>query len=92
MKRRTWFQYVESLKGNFEGLHVLWTQWKKGKIIGKLQKNQIYGKVEGNVYLTNKNKLFKGMCEYYTERGINPFSVLPLTYVIKGGDRVLNDP
>jgi hypothetical protein len=39
--------------------------------------------MENNKQLTNKKGLFLNMKDYYTKIGVDPFSVLPLTFLVK---------
>ncbi|CDW81168.1 tubulin-tyrosine ligase family protein [Stylonychia lemnae] len=49
---------------------------------------KIYNKMQSNHNLSDKKHLFQNMREYYQQIGIDPFKILPLTYVIENG---LND-
>lgn len=49
---------------------------------------KIYGKLDNNKQLTNKKGLFINMREFYNACGIDPFSILPITYLAKNaGDQ-----
>lgn len=49
---------------------------------------KIYGKLDNNKQLTNKKGLFINMREFYNACGIDPFSILPITYLTKNaGDQ-----
>ena len=49
---------------------------------------KIYGKMDNNKQLTNKKGLFINMREFYNACGIDPFSILPMTYLAKNaGDQ-----
>ena len=41
--------------------------------------------MENNKQLTNKKGLFINMHRYYTAIGINPFNILPLTFLATKG-------
>eukprot|EP00347_Sterkiella_histriomuscorum_P022313 403330922 len=49
---------------------------------------RIYNKIHNNHNLSDKKHLFHNMKEYYLAKNIDPFKILPLTYVIENG---LND-
>jgi len=46
---------------------------------------KFYNKMEQNKQLTNKKGVFINMREYYTLCNEDPFSVLPLTFLVKTG-------
>lgn len=46
---------------------------------------RIYGKLENNFHLANKKALFINMKMYYETIGVDPFSVIPVTFHIKEG-------
>lgn len=50
---------------------------------------RIYNRLEDNYHLSNKKALFFNMSQYYKLKGIDPFTVLPLTFHIETG---LGDP
>lgn len=45
---------------------------------------KVYGRLDNNKQLTNKKGLFINMREYYNVIGVDPFSVLPLTFNVRG--------
>lgn len=49
---------------------------------------RIYNKMQGNQCLSDKKHLFFNMRDMYRSLGKDPFSIMPLTYVINNG---LND-
>ena len=59
LKKRTWLFQVEKIKSNnnFYQANFIWTQWRKNSIACKLAPHQIYSKIDGNYFLTNKNNL-----------------------------------
>ena len=74
----------------------MWTSWKKNKHIDYLQsrgKNKadllggvkIYNRMEQNKQLTNKKGIFINMRDYYISLNLDPFQVLPCTYLVKNG-------
>jgi len=81
--------------------NLIWTQWKKRKIINLLpvkkeltedvEENKkrgilrLYNHVEGNGHLANKKAMFYNMKAYYESIGKDPFKVLPITFHIKEG-------
>ena len=49
----------------------------------RLSAFQIYAKIEGNAFLTNKANLLGTMSKYYKDNGIKEiFKFLPVTYMI----------
>ena len=65
-------------------MSLIWTQWKKSKIIDCLKSFQIYNKIENNHYLTNKYNLLRTMKEYYKRSlAIDYKQHMPLTFGIK---------
>jgi len=47
---------------------------------------KIYSKMNNNKHLTNKKGIFVNMRDYYTMIGVEPFSILPLTYLIQNAN------
>ena len=45
----------------------------------------MYNKMDNNKQLSNKKGIFVNMREYYKLVGIDPFEVLPLTFLVKNG-------
>lgn len=45
----------------------------------------MYNKMENNKQLSNKKGVFVNMREYYRRVGVDPFIVLPLTFLVKQG-------
>ena len=43
---------------------------------------KIYGRMDENNCLTNKRELFVNVRDYYKAIGRNPWTVLPITYLI----------
>jgi hypothetical protein len=43
---------------------------------------KMYGKIQRSTCLTNKQGLFKSLSNFYSSKGMDPFAVLPVTYVI----------
>jgi hypothetical protein len=83
LKRRSWLVRVDKLKGGshpFDQVHFFWTQWKKKNITETQQTHQIYGKIEGNQYLTNKSNLLNLMTDFYTSKGHNPYQYFPESF------------
>lgn len=46
---------------------------------------KIYNRMEQNKQLTNKKGVFLNMRDFYLQHGTDPFSVLPLTFLIYSG-------
>jgi hypothetical protein len=44
---------------------------------------KIYSRLDNNKQITNKKGLFVNMREYYKVIGVEPFSVLPITFLVK---------
>ncbi len=49
---------------------------------------KIYNKMQSNHTLSDKKHMFFNMRDLYRKEGLDPFIVMPQTYVIEGG---LND-
>lgn len=47
---------------------------------------KIYSRMNNNKHLTNKKGIFVNMRDYYTMIGVEPFSILPLTYLIQNAN------
>ena len=82
---------------DFTDANFIWTSWKRDKHIEYLRQKgvneinqplKIYGRMENNKQLTNKKGLFLNMKEYYQNIGVDPFSVLPLTFLVKNNGDV----
>ena len=43
---------------------------------------KIYGRINNNKHLSNKKGIFINMRDYYTMIGVDPFSILPLTFLV----------
>lgn len=83
LRRRSWFApSSEPLFPNSEQVQIIWTQWKKQKIVECLKPHQIYNRIEGNHLLTNKYYLLSTMRDYYDRAGLGKchLDVMPLTY------------
>ena len=89
MKSRYWWapaQYEDFQHANF-----IWTSWKKDEHMQFLKSNKnqvdrpvkIYNRIQNNKQLTNKKGVFINMREYYNAVGIDPFSILPMTFLVK---------
>lgn len=77
--------------------NFIWTSWKRDQHIDYLKQKgvneldqplKMYGRMDNNKQLTNKKGVFLNMQEYYLANEIDPFSVLPLTYLVRNtGDQ-----
>lgn len=47
---------------------------------------KIYGRMNNNKHLSNKKGIFVNMRDYYSMTGIDPFSILPLTFLIQNAN------
>ena len=90
IKQRYW--WTQAPTEDFQDANFVWTSWKRDKHIEYLkQKGQneldqpikIYSRMNNNKQLTNKKGIFINMREYYKIIGVDPFSILPLTFLIK---------
>lgn len=46
----------------------------------------MYGRLNNNKHLSNKKGIFVNMRDYYTMTGVDPFSILPLTFLIQNSN------
>eukprot|EP00347_Sterkiella_histriomuscorum_P014857 403359260 len=90
LKRRSWMTSVDTLKSNFDQVNIIWTQWKKQKILTQQKQTHIYGKIDGNHYLTNKYYLLDTMKNFYKDRNKDYSQIMPLTFRIDYQERSLN--
>ena len=79
-------------------MSFFWTQWKRQHIVEKLTDMQIYAKIEGNGFLTNKANLLATLTYFFRDRykktkkgPKDPFHLLPLTYNIQSGRNLDED-
>lgn len=91
MKVRQWWLPTAQSPQDFVDCNFVWTCWKKDKYIDSLKKIssnelgrpiRIYGRMDNNKHLITKKGIFVNMREYYSKRNIDPFSVLPLTFLV----------
>jgi hypothetical protein len=90
IKSRYW--WTPAPTEDFTEANFIWTSWKRDKHIDFLKQKgsneidqplNIYGRMDNNKQLTNKKGVFINMREYYLAMGIDPFTILPKTYLIK---------
>jgi hypothetical protein len=90
IKSRAWWTPAHS--EDFNDANFIWTSWKRDKHIDYLKEKgvndidaplKIYGRMDNNKQLTNKKGVFINMREYYNALGIDPFSILPETFLVK---------
>lgn len=74
--------YVDNLKSNIDCVNVIWTQWKKNKILEKQRSLHIYAKIDGNHHLTNKYYLLTSMKRFFKDRGQNYTEIMPMTFKV----------
>lgn len=93
IKQRYWWTQAPS--EDFQDANFIWTSWKRDKHIEYLkQKGQneldvpikMYGRLNNNKHLSNKKGIFVNMRDYYTMTGVDPFSILPLTFLIQNSN------
>jgi len=48
-------------------------------------KPRLYNRLEDNFHLSNKKALFHNMKRFYTQKNLDPFDYLPLTFHVKKG-------
>ena len=64
-------------------MNLFWTQWKRNDIIQRLGAHQIYGKVDGNYYITNKANLYQTMLEFFQKvLQSDVHDLMPITYYL----------
>ena len=89
IKNRYWWNPAHA--EDFVEANFIWTSWRKDRHIDYLktkgvnelnQPIKIYGRMDENNQLTNKRELFVNMRDYYKAIGRNPWTVLPVTYLI----------
>ena len=95
IKSRAW--WTPAASEDFKDANFIWTSWKRDKHIDYLKEKarnepdqplKIYGRMDNNKQLTNKKGVFINMREYYNAMGIDPFSILPETFLVKNtGDQ-----
>lgn len=92
LKRRPWLQRLESLKSatktQFEATNFFWTQWKRSKLVVRLDRSQIYCKIDGNYILTNKANLLITMQNYYKQTNKTPPCILPESYNLRSSQKM----
>jgi hypothetical protein len=78
LRRRSWFVPCNEI----EQAQIIWTQWKKSKIVENLKPHQLYNRIEGNHLLTNKYYLLSSMRDFYDRQGAGTcyLDVMPLTF------------
>ena len=90
IKSRAWWS--PAVSEDFKDANFIWTSWKRDKHIDYLkdkarndldQPLKIYGRMDNNKQLTNKKGVFINMREYYNAIDIDPFSILPETFLVK---------
>ena len=90
IKQRCW--WTPAKVEDFSEANFIWTSWKKDKHISYLRNHgkndletphKIYSRMDNNKQLTNKKGVFINMREYYKAVGVDPFSILPKTYLVK---------
>tara|TARA_B110000305_G_C19134472_1_gene490500 strand:- start:64 stop:708 length:645 start_codon:yes stop_codon:yes gene_type:complete len=90
IKQRYW--WTPAYTEDFTDANFIWTSWKRDKHIDYLKSKsynhlnqplKIYNRIDNNKQLTNKKGLFLNMKEYYQAIGVDPFTVLPVTYLVK---------
>jgi len=89
-KQRYWWNSTDIM----ENANLIWTQWKKQRILNLMNSAQaehkegiirLHNHVEGNEHLGDKKAIFYNMKKYYESINKDPFEVLPLTFHIKEG-------
>ncbi|CDW91004.1 tubulin-tyrosine ligase family protein [Stylonychia lemnae] len=83
LKRRNWMQFQDSIKQNFDQASIIWTQWKKLKILDQQKAHQIYAKIDGNHHLTNKYFLLATMKQFYKSQDRDYRKIMPWTFKIE---------
>ena len=90
IKSRPW--WTPAYQEYFAFANFIWTSWKRDKHIDYLKEKagnsidqplKIYGRMDNNKQLTNKKGVFINMRDYYNAIGVDPFSILPETFLVK---------
>lgn len=61
---------------------MIWTQLRRTKIIRELTLDQMYNHIDGINAIATKSGLFMTLRDFYKERGVRLFDVVPETYMI----------
>lgn len=62
--------------------HLIWTQLRRTKIIRELSLDQMYNHIDGINVIATKSGLFMTLRDFYKDRGVRLFDVVPDTYMI----------
>ncbi len=77
--------WIELQNSQVSHFHFRWTPVSRQINFERISHNfvQMVNHVEGHHEITTKNELFKNVKNYFDERNLNSFHVMPITFYIK---------